>query len=113
MAYYPSSSEEQRSISQAADQDTQARPVDGHRLRHNMATYTYIEDGLTEKCDICGKGPPHPPHPLDSHSLFNMTIHLCPGCCKTAKRTIMDLMNGLRKIRGQDSALQWPEASWK
>lgn len=64
-----------------------------------------------EKCSLCDKPSPHPPHPLESHTVFTLTLYLCPRCHTTLRRTSLELLNGLRKIRGL-TPITWPESEW-
>jgi hypothetical protein len=64
------------------------------------------------RCSLCGKKPPHPPHPLEMAAVFDLDLWLCPPCEDVLKRTVLDLVNGLRRIRGVTSLLNYPEVDW-
>ena len=45
-------------------------------------------------------------------AVFDLDLWLCPPCEDVLKRTVLDLINGLRRIRGVTSLLNYPEVDW-
>ena len=65
-----------------------------------------------DKCSLCGKPHPNPPHELKMESLLTLDMYLCPPCHGVLRRVTLRLVNGLREIRGM-VPLRFPEEDWR